>query len=103
MTERPERPEIKDKQLECTRAAAEHQKAWFAQLRQEVFAERKPYAIVQADMPLELFSVMDVPIVSNQWWAAVIAAKRMSATYFDTLNAEGFHEGLCRNGCPNHP
>ncbi len=85
-----------DKQLNCTRAAADHQKAWFAQLRQEVFADHKPYAIVQADMPLEIFSVMEVPIISNQWWAAVIAAKRMSATYFDTLNAQGFHDGLCR-------
>ncbi|MFN0121948.1 MAG: 2-hydroxyacyl-CoA dehydratase subunit D [Blastocatellia bacterium] len=88
--------ERSDKQLACTRAAAEQQKAWFTQLRQEVFTDQRPYAIVQADMPLEIFSVMDVPVVSNQWWAAMIAAKRMSATYFDTLNAHGFHEGLCR-------
>ena len=85
-----------DKQLEATRAAAEHQKAWFAQLRRDVFEARQPYAIVQADMPLELFSVMDVPVVSNQWWAAVIAAKQLSAHYLDTLNAQGFHDGLCR-------
>lgn len=85
-----------EKQLESTRAAAEHQKAWFAQLRQRVFVERQPYAIAQADMPLELFSVMDMPVVSNQWWAAMIAAKQLSARYLDALNAQGFHEGLCR-------
>ncbi len=85
-----------DKQLESTRAAAEHQKAWFAQLRQDVFTDHQPYAIVQADMPLELFSVMEVPVVSNQWWAAVIAAKQLSSRYLDTLNAQGFHDGLCR-------
>ena len=28
-----------EKQLQCTAAAAEHQKAWFADLRQEVFEE----------------------------------------------------------------
>lgn len=55
--------ERNDKQLDCTRAAAEYQKAWFAQLRQEVFADRKPYAMVQADMPLELFSVP----WANEW------------------------------------
>jgi benzoyl-CoA reductase/2-hydroxyglutaryl-CoA dehydratase subunit BcrC/BadD/HgdB len=84
------------KQLESTRAAVEHQKTWFAELRQTVFAEHRPYAIVQADMPFELFEVMDVPVVSNQWWAALIAAKRLSEYYLDGLNSRGYHEGLCR-------
>ena len=85
-----------EKQLESTRAASEHQKAWFANLRREVFEEKKPYAIAQADMPLELFQVMDVPVISNQWWSAVVAAKQLSAYYLDSLNALGYHEGLCR-------
>jgi benzoyl-CoA reductase subunit B len=85
-----------EKQLESTRAAAEHQKAWFAELRQKVFAEHRPYAIVQTDMPFELFAVMDVPVVSNQWWASLIAAKKLSEYYLDSLNARGYHEGLCR-------
>ena len=55
-----------EKQLTCTLAAAEHQKAWFSQLRRDVFENHRPYAMVQADMPLELFQVMDVPVVSNQ-------------------------------------
>ena len=85
-----------EKQLESTVAAAEHQKAWFAELRRDVFEKQKPYAIVQADMPLELFQAMDVPVVSNQWWAAIISAKRLSPVYLDCMNAKGFHEGLCR-------
>jgi len=89
-------PGAPEKQLESTRAAAEHQKAWFASLRQTVFTEHRPYAIVQADMPFELFEVMDVPVVSNQWWAALIAAKQTSEHYLDGLNARGYHEGLCR-------
>jgi benzoyl-CoA reductase/2-hydroxyglutaryl-CoA dehydratase subunit BcrC/BadD/HgdB len=83
-------------QLRCTAAASAHQKAWFARLRQEVFEQRRPYAILQADMPFELFAVMDVPVVSNQWWAALVAAKRLSPVYLDALNDMGFHEGLCR-------
>jgi benzoyl-CoA reductase subunit B len=39
---------------------------------------------------------MDVPVVSNQWWAAVVAAKRLAPYYLDKLNEAGFHEGLCR-------
>jgi hypothetical protein len=85
-----------EKQLASTIAAAEYQKAWFADLRREVFGNQKPYAIVQADMPLELFQAMDVPVVSNQWWAAMIAARRLSPLYLDCMNAKGFHDGLCR-------
>jgi benzoyl-CoA reductase subunit B len=84
------------KQLQCTDAASAYQKAWFARLREEVFERRRPYAILQADMPFELFAVMDVPVVSNQWWAALIAAKRLSSIYLDALNERGFHDGLCR-------
>ncbi len=84
------------KQLECTLAAGEYQKSWFAQLRKDVFEKQRPYAIVQADMPFELFQVMDVPVVSNQWWAAIISAKRLSGYYLDILNSMGFHDGLCR-------
>src|SRR5580693_10787496 len=85
-----------DKQLKSTVRAAAYQKAWFAQLRDDVFAKQKPYAIVQADMPIELFHAMDVPVVSNQWWAAMISAKRLAPSYLDSLNALGYHDGLCR-------
>jgi benzoyl-CoA reductase subunit B len=85
-----------EKQLQSTVAAAGFQKDWFARLRGEVFDKRRPYAIVQADMPLELFQLFGMPVVSNQWWSAMIAAKRLSARYLDHLNARGYHEGLCR-------
>ncbi|HUI78802.1 MAG TPA: 2-hydroxyacyl-CoA dehydratase family protein [Bryobacteraceae bacterium] len=85
-----------EKQLESTVRAAQHQKSWFAQLREDVFEKQKPYAIVQADMPLELFHAMDIPVVSNQWWASLIAAKQLAPYYLDHLNAMGYHEGLCR-------
>src|ERR1700722_3930442 len=84
-----------EKQLQSSVRAAEHQKAWFAQLREDVFEKQKPYAIVQADMPLELFQAMDVPVVSNQWWAAMVAAKSMAPHYLDGLNALGSLDGLC--------
>jgi benzoyl-CoA reductase subunit B len=87
---------MSEKQLACTVAASEHQKAWFSELRRGAFETRAPYAIVQADMPIELFQTMDVPVVSNQWWAAVVAAKRLAPYYLDKLNEAGFHGGLCR-------
>jgi benzoyl-CoA reductase subunit B len=85
-----------ERQLACTTAAAEHQKAWFADLRRDVFEHTRPYAIVQADMPLELFQVMQVPVVSNQWWSAIVAAKRLAPYFLDEMNGAGYHDGLCR-------
>ena len=85
-----------EKQLASTIAASEGQKAWFAGLRKRVFENRHPYGIVQADLPFELFQLMDVPTVSNQWWAAVISAKQLAPFYLDKLNEVGFHQGLCR-------
>lgn len=85
-----------DKQLEATRAASAYQKAWFADLRRRVFDERQPYALVQADVPFELFDLTGVPAVSNQWWAAVVAAKQQAPAYLDAMAADGMHDGLCR-------
>ena len=62
-----------DKQLDATIAAAAFQKQWFANLRRRVFDERQPYALLQADVPFELFDLVDIPAVSNQWWAAMVA------------------------------
>src|SRR6202050_784193 len=87
---------MSEKQLQSTVAAGAYQKEWFAQLRRDVFESHRPYAILQADMPFELFQVMGLPAVSNQWWSAVIAAKRLAPKYLDAMNAMGFHDGLCR-------
>jgi hypothetical protein len=84
------------KQLACTVAATAFQKSWFADLRRTVFEGRRPYAIVQADVPFELFHVLGIPAVSNQWWAALMAAKQLAPAYLDGMEAQGYHDGLCR-------
>ena len=50
-----------DKQLESTAAASAFQKQWFADLRRRVFDERQPYALLQADVPFELFDLAGHP------------------------------------------
>jgi len=86
---------VADKQLSATAAAGAFQKEWFADLRRRVFDERQPYALLQADVPFELFDLLDIPAVSNQWWAAIVAAKRQAPAYLDAMAADGHHEGLC--------
>ena len=51
---------------------------------------------VQADVPFELFDLVDIPAVSNQWWAAIVAAKRQAPAFLDAMDADGLHDGLCR-------
>src|SRR6187200_988246 len=85
-----------DSQLEATVAASAFQKQWFADLRRRVFDDGQPYALLQADVPFELFDLVDIPAVSNQWWAAIVAAKRQAPAYLDAMAADGYHDGLCR-------
>src|SRR5262245_55406075 len=91
-----ERCVMADKQLEATREASGFQKQWFANLRKRVFEERRPYALVQADVPFELFEVLDIPAVSNQWWSSLIAAKQLAPPLIDSMTADGFSNQLCR-------
>lgn len=77
------------------RAASEYQRDWVRGLRDQI-TSGAPFAIVNADTPHELFHAMDVPLVTNQWWSAVIAAKQLSEYYFDHMDTLGFHLRLAR-------
>jgi hypothetical protein len=81
--------------MTCAADAAAYQKAWVKDLRTRI-ANGASYAFVNADTPHELFHAMDVPIVTNQWWSAVIAAKQLAPSYFDRMEAMGFHPHLPR-------
>ncbi|HEY8521570.1 MAG TPA: 2-hydroxyacyl-CoA dehydratase family protein [Gammaproteobacteria bacterium] len=85
-----------EKQLESTAAAAAFQKQWFADLRRRVFDERRAYALVQADVPFELFDLLEIPAVSNQWWSSLVAAKRQAPAFLDAMAADGLRQQLCR-------
>jgi hypothetical protein len=66
------------KDLACTADATAFQKAFGAELREQVVERGEPFAVAQADTPHEIFHAMDIPVVSNQWWSAYISAKRLS-------------------------
>lgn len=81
--------------LESTRIATGHQRGWTKSLRAQITSGAK-YAFVNADTPHELFHHMGLPIVTNQWWSAIIAAKQLSEYYFDYMETLGFHDRLAR-------
>lgn len=85
------------KDLGCTAEAQRFQKNFGAELKRRVVDEGEPFAIVQADTPHEIFHVMDIPIVTNQWWSAYISAKRLSERYVKVLADAGFPQDSCKH------
>jgi benzoyl-CoA reductase subunit B len=83
------------KDLACTAEATAFQKAFGAQLREQVVERGEPFAVAQADTPHEIFHAMDIPVVSNQWWSAYISAKRLSSRYFGVLDELGYPPNRC--------
>ncbi|WP_417668285.1 2-hydroxyacyl-CoA dehydratase [Roseibium sp.] len=75
--------------------AAAYQKEWLKGLRQRITAGES-FAFANADTPHELFHFMDVPLVTNQWWSAVISAKQQAPYYFDWMEQSGYHAHLPR-------
>lgn len=84
------------KTLACTAHATAYQKRFGADLRRRVVEEGEPFAIVQADTPHEIFHVMDIPIITNQWWSAYISAKQLSGRYFKVLADHGYPANSCK-------
>ena len=83
------------KRLQTAARATAYQKEWFLGLKERV-AQGEPLALVNADVPQEIFRAMDIPYVVNQWWSAVCSAKQMAPYYLDLLNMQGYRKDLCR-------
>lgn len=85
----------RERNLSFAKENSAFNRAWFAEVRERV-AAGEPFAYVNADVPTEIFKAMDVPVVVNQWWSSVIAAKQKSADYLGRLNADGYRRNLCK-------
>ena len=77
------------KRLPSAARASAYQKEWFAGLR-EAAGRGEPFALVNADAPQEILRAMGIPYVVNQWWASVVAAKRLADRSLDALRSRGF-------------
>ncbi|WP_068299817.1 2-hydroxyacyl-CoA dehydratase family protein [Pararhodobacter sp. CCB-MM2] len=81
--------------LPCTLEATAYQRDWAQSLRARLKAG-EPYAFANADTPLEVFHALGMPVVVNQWWSSVIAAKKLSTHHLDASEAAGFHRNLAK-------
>jgi benzoyl-CoA reductase/2-hydroxyglutaryl-CoA dehydratase subunit BcrC/BadD/HgdB len=79
--------------LRSSEAVRAYQKDWFQKVKARIDAG-EPFAICNADEAEEIFLAMDIPVITKQWWSAIIAAKRLSPYYFDLLERKGYD--VCR-------
>jgi benzoyl-CoA reductase subunit B len=84
------------KDLACTAEATAFQKKYGAELKRRVVENGEPFVVAQADTPHEIFHVMDIPLITNQWWSAYISAKQLSGPYFDAMVARGYPDNSCK-------
>lgn len=84
------------KDLACTSEATAYQRSYVGELRRRVVEQGEPFVVAQADTPHEIFHAMDIPLVTNQWWSAYLAAKQLSKPYFDSLEKHGYPANSCR-------
>ncbi|MCD8333029.1 MAG: 2-hydroxyacyl-CoA dehydratase family protein [Clostridiales bacterium] len=82
------------KRLQATAAASAYQKSWFADLKKRAEAGGE-FGYLNADVPMEILRIMDIPFVVNQWWAAICGAKRMTQKYYGLLDAADYRDDLC--------
>ncbi|EAQ12790.1 2-hydroxyglutaryl-CoA dehydratase D-component [Maritimibacter alkaliphilus HTCC2654] len=81
--------------LAISAEAMGYQRDWTRSLRSRIENGAK-FAFVNADTPHEIFHAMDMPMVVNQWWSSVIAAKQLSTYTLDRGAAMGFHDSLAK-------
>lgn len=77
------------KSLATAAEAGRHQREWFADLRRRV-ADGEPFALLNADVPHEIFRTMDIPYAVSQWWASLVAAKQRSGHYLELVRQRGY-------------
>jgi len=82
------------KKLKATKTASVYQKEWFFSMKERVEREGLDFAVLNADVPMEIFRAMDIPFVVNQWWAAICGAKRMTKKYFNLMQENGYRPDL---------
>lgn len=84
------------KDLACTQEATAFQRSYVGELRRRVVEQAEPFVVAQADTPHEIFHAMGIPMVTNQWWSAYLAAKQLSAGYFEAMEQKGYPANSCR-------
>jgi benzoyl-CoA reductase/2-hydroxyglutaryl-CoA dehydratase subunit BcrC/BadD/HgdB len=56
----------------------------------------EPFIWTNVGIPMEIMFAMDIPILFNLNWSALLSAKQMGERYLNVLNGRGYFRDLCR-------
>jgi benzoyl-CoA reductase subunit B len=56
----------------------------------------EPVIWTNVGVPMEIMHAMEIPMLFNLNWSALIAAKQMAPHYLDVINERGYFRDLCR-------
>jgi benzoyl-CoA reductase subunit B len=80
--------------LQVSEARRVHQREWFDGLHEEATGKGRPFAVIGANVPHELFLALDIPCMTNVWYSAIVGAKRLGGYYSKVLEDHGYHGDL---------
>ena len=83
-------------QLDVTHSLRRYLREWFREIRAAVDESGEPFIVAGANTPHEIFEAMDIPYMTDVWYAGLVAARKQSAHYSGLLADLGFHDGLSR-------
>ena len=77
------------KQLRTSKVVQIYRREWFQKIREKA-KQGIPFGICNVDECEEIFTAFGMPVVTVQWWAGIIAAKRLSEYYFNKMSEKGY-------------
>lgn len=81
--------------LKASAAISEFQKKYYEQVRERA-AQGEPVIWTNVGIPYEIMYAMDLPVIFNLHWSALLSAKQLAPYYLDVMNQHGYFRDLCR-------
>jgi benzoyl-CoA reductase/2-hydroxyglutaryl-CoA dehydratase subunit BcrC/BadD/HgdB len=81
--------------LKSSKIVMEYQKQHYQEVRERAL-QGEPVIWTNVGVPYEIMYAMDIPILFNLHWSALLAAKQMAPHYLNVLNERGYFRDLCR-------
>jgi benzoyl-CoA reductase subunit B len=89
------RGERSRKLLKASKTITAFQKKYYQDVKERA-AQGEPVIWTNVGLPYEIMYAMDLPIIFNLHWSALLSAKQLSPYYLDVLNRHGYFRDLCR-------
>ncbi|MBI5445723.1 MAG: 2-hydroxyacyl-CoA dehydratase [Deltaproteobacteria bacterium] len=83
------------KSLQASRMLTDYQKQYYGRMTERV-RQGEPLIWTNVGSLQELMHAMDLPVLFNVNWSAILAAKQRSAHYLNVVNDRGYFRDLCR-------